>query len=128
MRVGMRVAAVVILAAALPGTAPAELKHESRDEATDVFTGKVVSVYKQTTRSHDQYVVEIAVDKVEKGDTARSGATVYTFCFKKRPDFDKPTGAGHKLIPEIGQQLKVYIKHDNGRNSGIYPDWADVLK
>mgnify|MGYP006276073091 CR=1 FL=1 len=103
--------------------------HEPRQSATDVFSGKVVAVYRNKGRVLDACVVEIAVDMVEKGDAAKPGMTVYTFCRINPPGATvKPGQTGHSMAPEPGQSVRVFIKHANGKNEGVYPDWVDVLK
>jgi len=107
----------------------ADAPHEPRQNATDVFAGKVVAVYRNKGRILDECVVEIAVDTVEKGDAAMPGMTVYTFCRINPPGANvKPGQTGHSMAPEPGQTVRVFIKHANGKNEGVYPDWVEVLK
>jgi hypothetical protein len=109
--------------------ARADLPYEKREAATHVVSGEVIGVYQRDMPpGHWDYVVAIRVEAVQKGDGVKAGDIVYASCFKKKPGFDKPTGAGHKLIPQEKQKIKVYLKREGGRNAGIYPDWADVLK
>jgi hypothetical protein len=110
--------------------AAAELPMEKRDAATHVLTGEVIAVYQRDMGPICfDYVVALRVSKVHKGDGIKEGEVVYASCFKRKKLIDPPpSAAGHLLIPQEKQVIQVYLKREGGRNVGIYPDWADLVK
>jgi hypothetical protein len=75
----VRVAAVALLAAlAFVPVSPAERAPEDRRQATHVVVGTVEGVYVRKDERSLHYIVEIAVEKVEKG-TARRRGTRFTW-------------------------------------------------
>jgi hypothetical protein len=87
------------------------------------------------------YVVEIAIEKIEKGAGLKVGEMFYVRCYQWDPDWLKGKklsaeeekrlafrGAAYDSIPKEGERVKVYAKHGWGHFAGIYPDWYDVIK
>jgi hypothetical protein len=143
----------ITCAALLPalGLAPetfAERAPEERSKATHVVLGTVAGVYAREETDTRYYLVEVAIEKVEKGEGFKPGATFYVGCYLQIPDYYKGRkltegqrrqltfGAGaYSGVPKEGERVRVFAKHDavyaNGRPgkySGIYPDWYEVVK
>ncbi|HEY1859452.1 MAG TPA: hypothetical protein VGG61_03815 [Gemmataceae bacterium] len=129
--------AMLVLAA----SASAERALEDRSKATHVVLGKVEGVYARDERDTRYYVVEIAVEKVEKGDNVKPGEMFYVRCYLRIPDHYKNTklsekeqerialrGPGYDGVPKEGERVRVYARSGEGKYDGIYPDWYDVVK
>jgi hypothetical protein len=130
-----------------PGTF-AERAPEARSQATHVVVGTVAGVYVREEKDTRHYLVEIAIEKVEKGEGFKPGETFYVGCYRWVPDYYKGKklteaerkqlafrGSAYSGVPKEGERVRVYAKHDavyaNGRPgkySGIFPDWYEVLK
>jgi hypothetical protein len=126
----------------------AERAPEPRSQATHVLVGTVAGVYVRQEQGTRHYLVEIAVERVEKGEGLKPGGTFYVGCYLWGPDYHKGKrlteqerkrlalrGAAYAGVPKEGQRVRVYAKHTaayaNGRPgkySGIYPDWYEVVK
>jgi hypothetical protein len=133
------------------GLAPetlAERAPEERSQATHVLLGTVAGVYVREEKDTRHYLVEIAIEKVEKGEDFKPGGTFYVGCYLWVPDYYKGKklteeeqkqlafrGAAYDGVPKEGERIRVYARHDgayaNGRQgkySGIYPDWYEAVK
>jgi hypothetical protein len=148
MRCGWIICAALLAALALAAETLGERAPEPRGEATHVVLGTVAGVYTRTEKDIRYYLVEIAIEKVEKGEGFKAGATFYVGCYLRNPDYYKGKklteqerkqlalrGSPYNGVPKEGEHVRVYAKHDavyaNGRPgkySGIYPDWYDVVK
>mgnify|MGYP000861803658 CR=1 FL=1 len=126
----------------------AERAPEQRSQATHVVLGTVAGVYMQEEKDTRYYLIEIAIEKVEKGEGFNPGETFYVGCYLWIPDYYKGKklteeeqkqitlrGAAYVGVPKKGERVRVYAKHNavyaNGRPGkycGIYPDWYDVVK
>jgi hypothetical protein len=126
----------------------AERAPEERGRATHVIVGTVAGVYTREEEGTRYHLVEIAIEKVEKGEGFKPGGTFYVGCYLWVPDSPKGKkltqdeqkrlafrGAAYDGVPKEGERVRVYAKHDavyaNGRPgkySGIYPDWYEVVK
>jgi hypothetical protein len=126
----------------------AERAPEPRAQATHVVVGTVAGVYAREEKGTRYYLVEIAIEKVDKGEGFKAGGTFYVGCYLWNPDYYKGKkltkeeqkqlalrGAAYNGVPREGERVRVYAKHDavyaNGRPgkySGIYPDWYEVVK
>jgi hypothetical protein len=140
--------AALLAALGLAAEALAERAPERRSQATHVVLGTVAGVYMRQEKDTRYYLVEIAIEKVEKGAGFKPGETFYVGCYLWVPDYYKGKkltqkeqkqlqfrGAAYNGVPREGERVRVYAKHDavyaNGRPgkySGIYPDWYEVLK
>jgi hypothetical protein len=112
------------------GLAHAARATQKRENADYVLSGKVIAVYSQETQGYNNYIVEIKVESVEKGDGIKKGDYFRAFCYQpsktgKLGPFDDHHG--HKIVPKEGQQVKVFVNRAGGRNEGVYPDWVDIL-
>src|SRR5262249_13881836 len=116
-------------------------------QATHVVLGTVAGVYMREEKDTRHYLVEIAIEKVEKGEGFKAGETFYVGCYLWIPDYYKGKtlteeeqkqlalrGAAYDGVPKEGERVRVYAKHEavyaNGRPgkyNGIYPDWYDVV-
>lgn len=122
--------AVKLLAAWVVAVSPAKADRpiEIRDKASHIVTGVVEAVYVQQTKGYSNYIVEIKVEEVEKGAGVAKGDTFRAFCYQRKAgagglEFDT---AGHDVVPKEGMRVKAFVKHQSGRNEGVYPDWVDV--
>jgi len=119
----------------------AERAPEERSKATHVVLGKVEGVYARDEGDTRHYVVEIAVEKAEKGDRVKPGETFYVRCYLRIPDYYKDKklseeeqkriarrGPGYDGVPKEGERVRVYAKSGEGKYDGIYPDWYEVVK
>jgi len=140
--------AVLLAALGLAAETCAERRPEQRSEATHVILGTVAGVYLRQKGDTRYYLVEIAIEKVEKGEGFKPGGTFYVGCYLWTPDYYKGKkltpeeqkqlafrGAAYDGVPKEGERVRVYAKHQaqyaNGRPgkySGIYPDWYEVVK
>jgi hypothetical protein len=103
---------------------------QKRENADYVLSGMVFAVYSQETQGYNNYIVEIKVESVEKGDGIKKGDYFRAFCYQPRQGgtlgvFDDHHG--HKIIPKEGRQVKMFVNRAGGRNEGVYPDWVDIL-
>jgi hypothetical protein len=128
---------------AVPTLSPADRPLESRDKATHVIVGRVTEVCAEEKPSgaNRNYIVEIVVEKAERGDGLKSGDTIYASVYMANPHAldgkklsDKEMKAflltvdgGYKAIPKKGDRVRVFVKHGRGKYVGIYPDWMDTL-
>lgn len=111
------------------GSARADRPIQKREQADYILLGKVTAVYARETTGYRQYVVEIAVDQVEKGTGVKSRDIFRAFCYQRKEgkgglEFDT---AGHSTVPKEGQRVKAFVNRANGRNEGAYPDWIDLI-
>lgn len=126
----------------------AERRPEERSEATHVIVGTVEGVYVREEKDTRYYLVEITIEKVEKGDGFKQGGTFYVGCYLWTPDYYKGKklspeeekrlalrGGAYDGVPKEGERIRVYAKHQakfaNGRPGkydGIYPNWYEVMK
>jgi hypothetical protein len=148
MRCGWITYAALLAAVGLAAEAFAERAPERRSQATHVVVGTVAGVYMRQEKDTRYYLVEIAIEKVEKGEGFKPGETFYVGCYLWAPDYYKGKkltqkeqkqlqfrGAAYNGVPKEGERVRVYAKHDavyaNGRPgkyTGIYPDWYEALK
>jgi hypothetical protein len=135
------IGAVMLAAGALATESLAERAPEDRQQATHVVIGRVDGVYVRKDERTLHYIVEITVEKVEKGDGLKPGEALYVGCYLWDPDWLKGKklseqeqkqialeGPAYDGVPKEGQRVKVYARHVQGKYVGVYPDWYDVLK
>ena len=128
----MKTASILSLLLAFAAIVPAhgERRHEKRSEATHVLEGEVVAVYERKTKAFRHYIVQLRVEKIEKGKNVAVGDFLYASCFLRdkvsRPVMPGP--GGHAAVPTEGQQVKVFLNRNRGLWEGVYPDWFDVVK
>ena len=105
--------------------------NEKRETASYIFSGKVMAVYAtgylgpKDNPSRD-FIVEIKVDEVTKGERLKKGDTFRAYCYQNKSPQPFET-RGHTRVPEAGQRIRAYVNDGRGRNEGVYPDWFDVL-
>ncbi len=130
MRSASGITTPLFLAAMLgAGTIQAMRPIEKRENADYVISGTVAAVYIRETKGYRDYVVEISVEKVEKGSDIRTGDIFRALCYQRKPgmgglEFDT---AGHKTVPKEGQRVTAFVMRLGGRNEGVSPDWIDIL-
>ena len=142
-----RFSAAILTTLGLATVTPAERAPQERAEATHVVVGTVEGVYLRQREGTRHYLVEIAVEKVEKGKGFKPGETFYVLGYLWDPDFYKGKkltekekkqlafrGSAYSGVPKEGQRVRIYAKHDAvyangrpGRYSGIFPDWFEVV-
>jgi hypothetical protein len=148
MRLRWIIGAALLAVFATAADTSAERAPEERSEATHVILGTVEGVYVREERGTRHYLVVIAIEKVEKGGGFKPGQTFYVGCYLWNPDYNKGKklteeekrdlalrGSPYAGVPREGQRVRVWAKHDavyaNGREgkyTGIYPDWFEVVK
>jgi hypothetical protein len=131
-----RIALAILLAAPL---AYAERIGEDRTEATHVAVGKVEAVYERVDKGYRHYVVEVAVEKADKGEGLKAGDTLYARCYRWNGDYYKDKTQAEKKrallsfssydgVPKEGDRVRVFLERQGGKYVGVYPDWYDVLR
>src|SRR5262249_25366506 len=113
-----------------------------------IIVGTVAGVYVREREDTRYYLVEIAVEKVEKGDGVKAGGTFYVGCYLWTPDYYQGKkftpaqekqlalrGGGYDGVPKEGERVRVVAKHQTvyasgrpGRYDGIFPAWYEVVK
>jgi hypothetical protein len=114
---------------------------EDRSTATHVVVGTVEAVYVRETTSTRDYLVEIAVEKVEKGKNLKPKSNIYIGCYLWNPNEFKGKklsakekkrkamrGAAYDAVPKEGDKVKLWAKQQGGKYVGVYPNFFDVVK
>jgi hypothetical protein len=118
-----------LVALAAQAAARAEIPPESRDKADFVVTGVVQGVYLRDEKNYHNYIVELLVDDVEKGEGLEPRYTLYVSCYKRKTSAPpEPSAGGHKSVPKEGQRIKAFVKDGRGKHKAIYPNWFDVAR
>lgn len=111
----------------LAANAHAERPPEDREQADYVVTGEVLRIFQRNEQHYREYVVQIAIEEVAKGEGYQPGDSIFAFVFRRKPDAPVMAApSGHKAMPAEGQRIRAYIKH--GNMEAIYPDWFEVVK
>jgi hypothetical protein len=115
--------------ALLAAPAAAERPSEPKPQADLIVTGQVGKVYTNIDPDNVNFVVEIAVRAVEKGQGIPSGQILDARCFQRRPEAPRiPAAYGHHQVPREGESIRAYLmRRPAGRYEGTYPDWIDPL-
>jgi hypothetical protein len=135
---------VLAPALAFPLLAFADRPAEDRARATHVVIGRVVGLFtlEGAAGANQDCLVEIAVEKVERGADLKAGMTVYASVYRpnpRAPDLKKMSereqkrylltvDGGHAPTPKAGSRVRVFLIHRGGKYTGIFPDWVDTLK
>jgi hypothetical protein len=120
---------VFVLACPAPSPANAEIPPESRDKADFVVTGVVRGVYLRDEGHYHNYIIELAIEEVDKGKNLEPRDTFYVHCFKRKSTApQEPSAGGHRVIPKEGLRIKAFVKGDRGKHNAIYPNWFDEAK
>ena len=108
----------------------AERPTEPVTRADYVVVGQVTKVFHHDFWSQDQYVIQIRIEAVEKGDDYREGDFIYAYAFQRKPNVkgDETSARGHTSIPEEGQRIRARIKRGRGEMEALYPEWFEVLE
>jgi hypothetical protein len=115
---------------------------EKHEQATHVFIGKVKALHVEKSNGFLDYVIEVTVESVEKGEGMKAGDTVPISCYLRDPDWLKGKtlskeeqlkdamrrDSSYRGVPKEGEQIKVYARKVKEKFSGIYPDWYDPVK
>jgi len=123
MRIGLSVLLVIAASALFALAEQAPMSPEARRTyATHILTGKVGQIYERR-RQHGkyryvQYVAEVTVDAVEKGEGPKRGDLVYVRYWTKAwtgPGHPSPGGGGQTdILPKEGERLRFYIAVGKG--------------
>ena len=115
---------------------------EKCEQATHVFTGKVKAVHVEKKNGFLDYVIEVTVKSVEKGEGMKAGDTVPISCYLRDPDWLKGKtlskeeqlkdamrrDSSYRGVPKEGEQIKVYARKVKEKFNGVYPDWYDLVR
>src|SRR5687768_14908339 len=109
--------AVLVVTLALPSLTLADHAPESRDQATHVVVGRVEGIYAQewATGANQGCVVEVAIDKVERGTGLKPGDTLYASVYRPNPN-----APGLKKMTER-EQKRYLLTVDGGHNPAPKP-------
>ena len=128
IRIGLPMLSLVI-STWMANAAMAERPHQDRTKADVALEGTVVAVYQQDTQHYTNYIVELSVSKVLKGQNIKVGERFRAFCFQAKPTKQMFMGAsGHSAVPKVGSQVRIFMMRKKGQNEGIYPNWMDLIK
>jgi len=120
---------LVTLFAVIGRESLAERPPETTDDADIVVTGRVEKVYARDSRDNKHYIVEILVDRVERGDSVKPDSTLYVSCFQRKKTAPRtPAASGHPAIPKEGAVITAYVKSEDGKNEAIYSNWFATAK
>jgi hypothetical protein len=148
----MRIAAIVLILIVLNssfvyGERPLLSTDQLKKESTHIVTGTVKGVYQRDADSNlqgkgtvvTQYLVEIEVDTVEKGDKLEKSDLVYARCWRIKKHGDAgvvPGPSGHAEIPKPGDDVRAFLakgtysatsQSDRG-TAVVYPNGIEKLK
>lgn len=127
----MRHSLLLIALLALPALAalPPRSAENLKQTASHVVTGKVKAVYttdekRQADMIDRQFVIELVVTAVEKGEGPAVGKVLYAKCW--RPE-KRPAGwagpQGQNVIPQPGDTGRAYLSQaDDGSFSLLTPN------
>jgi hypothetical protein len=111
--------------AAKPSTPTKQLEKD----ATHIVVGKVQSISSSTQHSGEyditNYIAEIAVDKIEKGDGLETGDVVHTrYKWTKWRGIGTPPPGdpGHRPTPNEGDSVRVYLVNKGYNGAGYTTD------
>jgi hypothetical protein len=125
------------LVLAVPALAFADRPFEERRDATHVVVGKVVKVTHRDEKYNRHFEVEIAIEKVEKGEGLKE--VLKAHCYQPRKDLPKPKteeeakeralhiDGGHNRVPIPGDRVRVFVRLRKDTYAGVFPDWLDLL-
>jgi hypothetical protein len=119
----------------------AERAPEDRATATHVIVGTVEALYQRETTSKREYIVEIAIEKIEKGKGLKTKTTMYVSCYLWNPNEFKGKklskldtkrkamrGPAYDGVPKDGERVKVWVKQQGTKFVGVYPSFYDLVK
>ncbi len=123
MRIALSVVLLIAASALLARAEQAPMTPEGRQaRATHILTGKVGLIYERH-RQHGnwkyvQYVAEVTVEAVEKGEGPNRGDLVYVRYWTRAwtdPSRLPPSGGGqYHNVPREGERLRFYIAVGKG--------------
>lgn len=127
VRCSLKFGLALMIGAVATGFATADRPNQKRENADYVVVGKVGAVYVRNTEGYREYIIELSVEAVEKGEGLKKGDTLRAFCYQRKEgkgglEFDS---AGHSAVPKEGQRIKAFVNRDRGRHEGVYPNWFD---
>ena len=111
---------------------PLRTRQELQDDATDIISGKVQSVYSVKERHMGvvtrRFVAAVQVTGVEKSKRLRVNDLVYVRYHRtlRRPA-NEVGGSGHSPRPEVGQTVRIYLEPGYDIYTGDPDGGYDVL-
>ncbi|MGC1275319.1 MAG: hypothetical protein WBC44_16555 [Planctomycetaceae bacterium] len=119
---------VLVIVVACCAWLRAERPTEPVSKADFVVVGKVTKVFHRDFSSQDEYVIQIRIEEIEKGEGYRLRDLIFAYAFQRKPGLPlEPSASGHIAIPEEGQRIRARIKRGNGEMEALYPEWFEVL-
>jgi hypothetical protein len=120
---------ILIVVTSVATSSWAERPPEPKPQADLIVTGEVGKVYVNTDSANINYIVEIEVRAVEKGQGIEPGQALDARCFQRRRDAPRvPAAYGHHQVPREGDLVRAYLmRRPNGRYEGTYPNWIDPI-
>lgn len=121
--------AAFLCVAGSPLKAWAERPPQARNDADVILVGEVEAVVETWDLQTDYYRVFLRVASIDRGPRVVPGEQFEVTCFRWSRPWPGYVGAsGHKGIPAIGDQVRVYAFRRGTIYEGVYPDWYDVLQ
>lgn len=122
-------------------SARAERAPEERSFASHIVVGTVEGIYVRKENGTFHYIVEIAVEKVEKGDGLKPGSTLYVSCYRHDPDWLRGKaltenekkelafrGSSYGALPKEGERVRAWAKQWGSKYSALFPTWQEPVK
>jgi hypothetical protein len=141
MSIRRLIAAVLVFTLVVTAGTWAERAPEEKSFASHVVVGTVEGIYVRKENGTFHYIVEIAVEKVEKGDGLKPGATLYVSCYQHDPDWLKGKvltekeqkeyafrGSSYDSLPKEGQRVRAYAKQWGSKYAALFPSWHEPIK
>src|SRR5437868_4840569 len=109
----------------------------TKDQATHIVTGEVRQVYKTEPGGYTYYLVELKVEKVERGggllafgSGPRAGRFTYISCFQRSADLPREAvgDPGHQTTPRSGEKIRVWLlETSEGEYKMLWPVGYELL-
>jgi hypothetical protein len=109
--------------------ARAERPPQDKADAPVVLTGVVESINETWDLEYDYFLVHVRVSAIDRGPGINVGDLFGVRCFQwSRPWPGKVGAGGHRAIPAVGDEVRVYAFRRGPGYEGSYPDWFDVVR
>ena len=96
--------------------------------ASGLESGEVSKVYTRDSGHYTEYLVEIRIDKVEKGDDLKKRTYAYVHVSDRKANAPlQPSASGHAVPPKVGTPVRAWTMEIRGRLMGLYPNWFEKL-
>ena len=119
-----------LLAAATLAEVPNQSRSQLEKRSTHIVVGRANHVYTSESEGERKIetvgVVELLIDRVEKGEGLKAGQVVYGRFWKARlkPGAPpEPSSNGHRGLPQKGDVVRMYLrKADDGGYDVAFPN------